>query len=154
LVKKGEAMDAEQFFAGTRVYVKEGEGNEFYLYGDKDVQVVPAHKEGFKDQVLFRCICQCEDSVGKPVLKARELVVGMHMGRTIVNAFRRTDWTGWIRGVKKKNDKGRVAWHAERYDAEAIDPGKVKALVVDLDAMIYARGGAENVTDDGEQVPF
>jgi len=142
-------MDAEKFFAGTRAFCKDGEPNEFYFYGDKNMVIVPAGREGFKNQVSFKAIVKTEDG-----LKARELVVSMYCGKTITDAFAKTDWRGWIRCTKQKTPKGQVGWTAQRFDADPVDTDTINALVVDLDAMIVARSGAENVGENDEDIPF
>lgn len=140
-------MDAERFFAGTRVFAKEGE--HYYFIGDQNMTIVPSTRPGYQNQCGFRVIAKTEDG-----LKARDFVVSMSMGASINSIFKTTNWTGWIKAVKKKNAKGRIAWQAEKIDREPIDPGKVSELVTELEALGVARNGTDDVSGSDEDLPF
>lgn len=140
-------MDAEKFFAGTRVYAVEGE--HYFFIGDKNVQVIPSTREGYQNQVAYRVIATVDG-----LQKARDFVVSMSMGASIAAHFKGGDWTGWIKAVKKKNAKGRVAWQAELIEREPVDPTIVSELVVELESLSVARSGADDVRGNDDDLPF
>lgn len=140
-------FNPEEFFSGTRAFAIEEK--HYYFYGDKQCHVVKSNRPDFADQVAFRVICKDGE-----VSKAREFVVSMAMGASITKAFKGSEWVGWIKAVKAENENKRIAWQAVKIDGGTIEAEKVKKLVTDLEALLYAREGAKDVSGLDDDVPF